>query len=83
MKSTHCPTELTYILRIWSEGQPPRHEWRMLLDPIMPESERKGFTSLEDTFIFLNDQLQLAISASLAPEDGSRQPPKTNFWVDV
>jgi hypothetical protein len=47
-------TDRAYLLRCWREGA----TWRFSLEPVSPQSRRRGFATLEAMCAFLRDEFQ-------------------------
>ena len=64
--SAKCPTEqqayLSYLLRLWREGDGERPEWRASLRSAHT-GEQVGLASLEDLYHFLQRQTGVAPNA--------------------
>ena len=55
-ESTQHPDYLSYLLRLWREGE-EIESWRASLES-SHTGERKGFASLEELFDFLRGQIE-------------------------
>lgn len=67
---------LSYLLRLWSTDAAGRQVWRASLEDVQT-SERLGFATLEQLFVFLMQQTE---------QDGQThdtQAPATAFGADI
>lgn len=66
-KHKHHPSH-AYLLRCWQEESPSfddSSEWRFSVEEVLNEKWRRGFTSIQDLFDFLEAELTCTGNATL------------------